>query len=596
MRLLLLISWCLLFAGFPMVLKASESGEIKEVRLRLDAFTNAQPDSILRYAEKLLLLARQNGDVPNEIHAHQKASEAHYFRNRRELGFEHITQAKKLALAHDLQEPLIEIYNAMGLHFSRSARLGSGGYDLDKVDIALGYHAKAIALAEALEHAVHISTGNNLTGVIYARLGESEKALMHYRISEQYSRMANDSVGLGYTLDYAGMLYASLGLTQEAEQKLLEALDIRSQLGDKFAYAINLNNIGQFYDNSGNQQLAVSYLEQSFGISFSQQFNDLALHTAGVLSRIFEQQERFSEAFELKKKEIVLKDSLYSSNRRAILEELETRYQTEQQANRILHLELEQQVKENELRRFRAYVTVASSFALLFLVSALFNRTRLQKRQLALRVEKLEAERKVQLERERISRDLHDHVGAQIVNIISGLGLAEKYHDKKDEEKAQELLKLLKDEASATIHELRHTIWTLKHNQINPEDFQLYVERYVKQVSELTEIMWDVRMETGQEFAFTSGQALHLFRILQEAVQNTVKHSGATRGKVSIQKVGDDIEVRMEDNGTFKEESEHGGSGLEHMQKRAKELNGILEITQKKSGTCVMVRFPATSS
>ena len=51
----------------------------------------------------------------------------------------------------------------------------------------------------------------------------------------------------------------------------------------------------------------------------------------------------------------------------------------------------------------------------------------MRQRELEYRVNALELEQRMQRERERISRDLHDHVGAQLVNIISGLSLAERF-------------------------------------------------------------------------------------------------------------------------------------------------------------------------
>jgi len=247
-----------------------------------------KPDSALIYAQEVVAWAKKKNEVHTLIHSTLVVADIYYYKNEREKGFENLTIALDLCDKHKMEFEKIEIYYSMGLHYSRNAKRPDGSFDEEKAYKALEYHKKAIDLAKKYKDGFLISKGYNLSGVIYMRLGQSEKALEYYEISEKYSRESNDSIGLGYTLDYAGTLLSEMGQTDRAEKMLLEALEIRKMLKDTFGYAINLNNVGEFYARNGNAELGISYLEQSFDISYMIGFQDLAQHTAGLLSDLYQ--------------------------------------------------------------------------------------------------------------------------------------------------------------------------------------------------------------------------------------------------------------------------------------------------------------------
>jgi len=222
-----------------------------------------------------------------------------------------------------------------------------------------------------------ISKGYNLSGMCLMRIGEEEAAVESYAISERVSRESNDSIGLGYTLDYAGTLLAEMGQFNRAEGMLLEALEIRKLLKDTFAYAINLNNVGEFYARQGNRMKGIEYLEKSFEISFQRQFQDLALHTAGLLSELYQAENRYDLALNLKQKEMTLKDSLYSINRARIQEEMDAKYEAELRERQLVEQEL-------EISRRNTQLALALGGVVLLLIGGggVYRRQRLKQRHL----------------------------------------------------------------------------------------------------------------------------------------------------------------------------------------------------------------------
>ncbi len=203
----------------------------------------------------------------------------------------------------------------------------------------------------------------------------------------------------------------------------------------------------------------------------------------------------------------------------------------------------------------------------------------------------LEIKHKLRNERERISRDLHDHVGAQLANIMSGLSLIDKYNQSEQKEKSGELLHSLKGDADVTIKQLRDTIWALNQSDLNIEAFASHVEAYFRSQSALTELLkLTIELEGDASAVLSATQALNLFRIIQEASQNTMKYANAKSLSINFKRTNGSLEVSIKDDGTFKSDlqSFNGGYGMKNMQKRAKEINGKVEVNVE-NGTEIKV-------
>lgn len=216
-------------------------------------------------------------------------------------------------------------------------------------------------------------------------------------------------------------------------------------------------------------------------------------------------------------------------------------------------------------------------------------------RKLKVELRKLEVARKIQDERERISRDLHDHVGSQLANLISGLDLVDTYAEHSDNDKARELLVSLKDEAQLTIKQLRDTIWALHQGGITVDQFDEHIRSYVsnqRKVSESLEVHFKTNISHSYEL--TATQALNLFRIVQEAIHNIVKHSGGKNMFITLQCTNDEFKIDVTDDGEFKEREETKESyGLSNMHERAKELGAVFSLEKNNgSGTSVAISLP----
>ncbi len=227
-------------------------------------------------------------------------------------------------------------------------------------------------------------------------------------------------------------------------------------------------------------------------------------------------------------------------------------------------------------------------------------------RRLRRQVGALEAERasarRVHAERERISRDLHDHVGAQLSSLLAGVDLARLARDR-GRATAADPLDAIETDARETIRQLRETIWALHHESMTVDAF---CERLRADAARLLRgrSAPAIRVDCGDcgGVELSPMQALHLYRIAQEAVTNAVKHAGASRITVDVACEAGRVTVAVADDGTFRAPSGgHGASGdgaaglsgygLGSMHARALSIGATLALSTS-DGTRVTVDAP----
>jgi len=230
--------------------------------------------------------------------------------------------------------------------------------------------------------------------------------------------------------------------------------------------------------------------------------------------------------------------------------------------------------------------------AVVFAVGVANRFKRVQQNAIQLQLEKnqlaLTKELQLQAERDRIRRDLHDSLGGQLSSLSIGLS---RLHDKL---RLDSILNLQSITDKATT-ELRDSLWLLDKNQVSIEELEQRINNLFWQyrTSEVATVL-EIDVDDMQQ-QLTSTVAGHLFRIIQESVQNAIKHSGANKIQVFISRQDKKLKIKIEDNGCGFEWPANLGQdhyGLRNMQKRADQINGIFSISSSVGqGTSVAIEF-----
>lgn len=209
------------------------------------------------------------------------------------------------------------------------------------------------------------------------------------------------------------------------------------------------------------------------------------------------------------------------------------------------------------------------------------------------KIRALELQHQIQLERERISRELHDNIGSQISFISSN---SDWLIDKSQEMNKNDELEQLKEinvTAKNVMMNLRETIWTLHKEEITLLEFFDKLKSYVLNILHLKPgIVFKAEEKISEDFVLTPLETLNIFRICQECITNVVKHSGATFLKIFVYSDEKLYNILIEDNGKgFNTEQKLNDQfGLANMKYRALELNlNILIQSDEGKGTTILI-------
>jgi signal transduction histidine kinase/ligand-binding sensor domain-containing protein len=240
------------------------------------------------------------------------------------------------------------------------------------------------------------------------------------------------------------------------------------------------------------------------------------------------------------------------------------------------------------------FIALEIIFGLFFVISVV---RYYSQRQLRIKLRQSEVQRKIQFERERISRDLHDNVGAHLTYIIQSLDNINYRIEKNPAEKQVEKIESLGDFARGTMQQLRETIWAINKETISLEELKDKIRDHLAKFSNtLTETEFSVELKSEGELILKPSQAIHIFRLVQEAINNSIKHASAKKIEVIIEYTPDKIlTVSVTDNGKGFDNSKtfDGHYGLENMKSRVKEMGGKFEIiSSEDKGTRIIITVP----
>lgn len=209
-----------------------------------------------------------------------------------------------------------------------------------------------------------------------------------------------------------------------------------------------------------------------------------------------------------------------------------------------------------------------------------------------LRLEKENKELAVVDERNRIARELHDSVSQNLFGISLHLNTLDLMIER-DSVKAREISKLLQGMVEEVQNEMRLMIYELRPAALTEKGFFEALENLVNlfRVRYNLEIRSDIHGDEGLD----SKKQLVLYRVLQESLNNTIKHAKATKVKVALKVEKGAGELAIQDNGkgfAIKDIDESEHFGLKGMKERVAEMKGQFTVESAVGmGTTVRVRF-----
>ena len=194
-------------------------------------------------------------------------------------------------------------------------------------------------------------------------------------------------------------------------------------------------------------------------------------------------------------------------------------------------------------------------------------------------------------ERRTLSRELHDEVGQLLGALLVGMGRLAALIPGQRTDLKEEVGKL-KSVAESTVQRVRNTALLLRPSMLDDLGLVAALEWLGREVSRISEVEVEVDSNDVPE-DLPEEHRVCVYRLVQEALKNAARHSGARNATVSVTQREGWIEVTVTDNGCGFDTGRTRGLGILGMEERAKRLGGLLSIESAPGrGTTVTARLP----
>jgi two-component system, NarL family, sensor kinase len=475
--------------------------------------------------------------------------------------------------------------------------IGNVNMRMKKYDEALNWYRQALALMHNPVHKRRLSFIYNNIGIVFYHLQKEDSAFHYIKQGLQYSREDANLTNEANALFLYGGMMAEFGHLKEAEEGFKAAIEARKKIGDVYYLINDMAQLALFYANNKSPEKGIALCKQGLELAKN---NGLSLANLNdlyeALSRNYQAAGDYKNYSETLNKIIVLKDSTYKVNSAEQMAELQTKYEVQKKETTIIQQKLAL-AKKNYL----VYGSLALIVFALTLALVLFrNYQKRQRMKLEMMLEKekdlaMQAVAKAEeSERKRIAADLHDSLGAYAASIASNIDHLQL--TPMDAENSTAIRELRQNSRSIVL-QLSDTIWALKKDALSLTAISDRIKVFIQRIQpSYPHIRFDVIESITDDHLLPPSQAFHLFQIVQEAINNAVRHSNCKSVQVNIHgNSGWSLCISDDGTGMNTEHSSGGGNGLQNMQDRAKQAGCNLEWKKgEPTGTKVFIE-PTTN-
>ena len=191
---------------------------------------------------------------------------------------------------------------------------------------------------------------------------------------------------------------------------------------------------------------------------------------------------------------------------------------------------------------------------------------------------------------ENISREIHDNIGLSLTLAKLNLNTADTLNSVNTQEKISHSVELI----TSAIQDLRNLSQSMNAELVRNNGLIKTLEEEVRRIERLGKLKINFKIH-GEPTFLDNKKELLLFRIVQESMNNIIKHADASEAHISLEYANDNLKMLIADNGRGFELSSPmrtGGSGLSNMLARANMLNGTMDIDSGQRGTTLTFLIP----
>jgi two-component system sensor histidine kinase UhpB len=515
------------------------------------AFTDVpQHDSTINNYEKAITVAENAGDTAFAMQVRNDMAETYRYSGRMEV--------------------CKDIYHSMfNYYWSRN----------DSMGIAKSYRGIAIVfdMAEVFDSAAY-----------------------YFRKTADAFKSMNRQSNYAMSLQNLGVAYTHQQKYDLAEKVFIEAISILHKNKPVVAIYQSYLNLARVYTATGKTKQAIACADSAVQYSIRENDGKIKMISTGALANAYAAAGDFKNAYSQMLISRATEDSIVKSDRDKSLSETETRFRTKEKQSQIELLNKEEKLQQGETDKQKSLKNTFILVFILIIVLAAFAFSRFRQR----------VKQKQEAERARISRDLHDDVGATLGSISIYSEVAKNKFSSDNER--NDVLEKIGDSSREMLDKMNDIVWSVNPKNDNAEELIHRMKNFAAVMLTPRKINFSFEPETisADQLKLGMQQRKNIFLIYKEALHNIIKYAEAKEVKVKVKMNGKDLIVEIRDDGKGFEAPPnpprrgglgdeqaagaiYNGNGIKNMKERAIEIGGKFEIhSEINHGTQINLNIP----
>lgn len=470
--------------------------------------------------------------------------------------------------------------------------IGNVYADQGNSDLAISYYTKSLETKRKMKDDKGIM--NNLVNIggAYYDKKDYKSCISYFKQALAQAQLLKDIEVQAVCLSNISEVYGKQENYQEALKYALESEKIKLIINDENSLAITYVTLGDIYLSIHQKDKAKVYYEKSMAIGKKLKSHEIISLTFDALSNMSKENMDFETALHLKDSADASRDSMYSIAKMQEISELEAKYQNEKNRLEIANNELVINKKNTTIG-----ILIALFIGILIILFLIYSRYQLKQKQKldALLLEEQTKKHKAifdaeEKERIRIARDLHDGVG-QLLSAAK-MNLSVMQQEITSTQQNTHLLNAM-NILDESVKEVRTVSHNMVPNALLKQGLAGAVREFIHRIGgnikiELEVVGFSNRLDTTIETV--------LFRVLQELVNNIIKHANANKIVIQLIEHEREISLILEDNGVgfdTNNMNQFKGIGLKNIITRISYINGSVDFDSTIGrGTIVNIEVP----
>ncbi len=490
--------------------------------------------------------------------------------------------------------PYFEVVQSDRFLSSAYNALGNIDTELGDYENAIKNHQKALEYRRRLNNKIFEVKSLNNIAVVYKEQKMYNEAVRYYNQVLEYNNLYNeDPLFYAMVLNNLADVKFRIGDKSGLPELFFRSLKIKDSLNDTPGIVTSKLSLAEYYVEKNKIDSAKLFAYDAKDLAERLKIKKQELESLSLLSRL----ESGEKGLTFSQRYIQISDSLQKQERTVRNQFARIRFDTDQ-----ITQEYEKVSRQKQMLIFSIAILFTLGLLVYIIVKQMSQNKELRYQQQQQQAneeiynlmlsQQVKLEEGRQMEKERISRDLHDGILGNLFGTrlsLESLIMRDDQSTKGEKTRHIMELKKIEQEIRNISHDLSTELFTADIGYVE------VVEKLIKTQTAINNLQFEFHNNADIKWERISSKVkIHLYRIVQEALQNINKHAKAKNIKIELLENKNNIHLEITDDGVgFKTEKSKNGIGLKNIESRVNEISGKLKILSKKDkGTTISIDIP----